>query len=215
MKRGFTKDAYYRTKAISQLQLTIDSKTPLVRLDGHGRLHSLDLPAVEWEDGLKCWFIHGVQFPPQIWERVVNRTIPAEEAVKLSNIEMRRIAIERLGIDKVLAELHAVPIDKWREYELYQISLPNDKVLVDMRWRWTVKQQKYFGRFAKHYLTAQYLRMVDPSTNQTYFVRVPPPSRDVQQYGINDIQGVDNCRQAVAWTFHMSPEQYTDLLVET
>lgn len=216
MKQGVTKQEYLRIKNLENLQLTLGSEVSQLRFDDRDRLHSLDSAAVEWKDGIKAWFIHGVQFPPQIWERVVNRTIPASEAITLTNVEMRRIAVQRLGVEKVLSDLNATPKDSWREYKLYQLDICDDYVLLDNLGRWTEKQMKYFGRFTKKYLKAQYLRMVDPSTAQTYFVRVPPSVEDIMQYSVIGIHGVDTCQEAVAWTFGMTAEQYvTNLERET
>ena len=203
-----------RLKLLEKKQLTIDSEIVSFQLDDKERIHSIEGPAIIWKDGFKAWFIHGAQFPPQIWERVVDRTIPAREAVALSNAEMRAITIERLGITKVLTELNATAVDEWRGYALYRLNYPDDYWEQEKR-IWTSRGHVKFFK-EKKFLTAQYLRCVDPSTAQIYFLRVPPPKKEVFENQIADCDSVDTCQEAVAWTFHMKAKDYPYFLqVET
>jgi hypothetical protein len=182
----------YRIELSRRGQSTLEHEIKILRTDDRGRPHSLDQPAVEWEDGFKCWFIEGVLFDPKTWEAIVTRTQPAKEAINLTNVEQRRIAINRIGVEKLLDELKALAMEIWHGYALYGIQLYDDIELIDAHR--TEKQQKYFGRFDKHFLEARFLKMRDSTTGATYFLRVPPETH--------------TCLEAVAWTFNQNPMNY-------
>ena len=65
-----------------------------------GRLSSKTKGAVEWGDGYRNHFVEGVSFDKELWEKIFKeRTITAKEAVSLSNIEQRTVALQFIGWD--------------------------------------------------------------------------------------------------------------------
>jgi hypothetical protein len=66
--------------------------------DGSTRLHRDDGPAVTWPDGRKDYRLHGVGVPR--W--VLGKKLNARRIHTLSNSEVRRVAVERLGWDRYL-----------------------------------------------------------------------------------------------------------------
>jgi internalin A len=92
-----------------------------LRFDSQNRLHAEGEPAIEFADGWKIYFYHGVRLPEQYgqlhptqWQ---SQWILAEE-----NAEVRRVLIEGIGYDRLCQELSAKQIDSWQEYALLQID---------------------------------------------------------------------------------------------
>ncbi len=93
--------------------------TPLVLLDSKNRFHSLYKPAIRWKEASEFYFIHGVKFEKDLWQKVVNKELFAVEILKLENIEQRYIALKIYGAERLLTELKAELIDKSDRNELY------------------------------------------------------------------------------------------------
>jgi len=90
--------------------------------DEQDRYHSLDKPAIGWNDGTGLFYIRGVNFPRELWERVSHRKLSVKELLKLENIEQRFIALDIYGAEKLLSECKAQLIDKSeRGNTLYEI----------------------------------------------------------------------------------------------
>jgi internalin A len=92
-----------------------------LRFDSQNRLHAEGEPAIEFADGWKIYFYHGVRLPeeygqlhPNQWQ---SQWLLAEE-----NAELRRVLIEGIGYDRLCQELEAKQIDSWQEYALLQID---------------------------------------------------------------------------------------------
>jgi len=92
-----------------------------LRFDSQNRLHAEGEPAIEFADGWKVYFYHGVRLPeeygqlhPNKWQ---SQWLLAEE-----NAELRRVLIEGIGYDRICQELEAKQIDSWQQYALLQID---------------------------------------------------------------------------------------------
>lgn len=166
--------------------MTLDPIEYLVS-DDKSRLHSTDMPAIRWEDGQTEHFIEGVHFDPVTWEGIVSGKITPQEAIKLTNVEQRRIAIKRIGISKMLGSLAAKEIDFWHGMSLYEVELYDDVIITTTTG---------FGRTrtTRRYHSAKFLKVFDSTTRQSYFLRVPP---EILRSG-----------EAVAWTFGLDEELY-------
>lgn len=92
-----------------------------------------------------CW---GVIVPRQYWAHPSQWK--AEWLLTESNVEFRRIIIERIGYDRICQELQAIELDSWREYTLLKIAENVDVEPI--------------------YL----LKMTCPSTGHIHALRVPP-----------------------------------------
>lgn len=71
-----------------------------IQLDGEGRLHSADGPAVTYPDGLSIWSWQGVTVPRHVIEEP--ERITARQIQRESNVEVRHIMLERYGADRYL-----------------------------------------------------------------------------------------------------------------
>lgn len=85
---------------------------PLVvktHIDNNNQPHNVEGPAVAWSD-LNIWCIEGNLVDEQIVMRPETQT--TDQILNESNLEIRRIRIERFGWDRFLAEINAECIDK-------------------------------------------------------------------------------------------------------
>jgi len=119
------------------------------------RLHREDGPAIEYEDGSGFYFWKGIRVPDHLILRP--DLLRVDMILSEANVEMRRVMIERYGLDRFVLDAHAKTLDKWKDNELLSIELPEDP---------------------DRCLIALKLRC--PSTAAVYIIRVPPDQRTVQ-----------------------------------
>jgi hypothetical protein len=79
---------------------------PRMRLDSEGRFHDWDgALAVEWPNGEGYYFWHGVAMPPSVG-REPDAVTPSK-VIGWSNAERRRVAIERIGLQRFMQDVGA------------------------------------------------------------------------------------------------------------
>jgi hypothetical protein len=122
---------------------------PVIEITENGRFHSEKGPAIYWQDW-GMYFIEGVEFTKEEWEKVVNKTLTLEELLKFNNIEKRRVAFARMDPERVLKESKAKRLHKSkRGNELYLVE----------------------GIFSEK---AYFLKYKCPSTGRIYIKGIPP-----------------------------------------
>lgn len=85
-------------------------KPKFVRLDDRFRLHCLDGPALEWEDGFANYFIHGVAMDKEV---ILNpKKITVKKILNESNVEVRKGLIQIRGLEWFLKAAKAVEVDR-------------------------------------------------------------------------------------------------------
>jgi hypothetical protein len=106
----------------------ISAKPEYIHRDGQGRLHCETGPAVRYPDGFSVFAIHGVRVP----EKVVAspETITVQEIESKKNAEVRRVMIERYGLERYLMDSGAEEIHRDDFGILYRKALPEDESLV-------------------------------------------------------------------------------------
>jgi len=65
-----------------------------------GLAHAWERPAVRWPDGSGEWFWRGIRLPQRLSDRLPGLTAP--DIVSLRNVELRRVAVEYLGVERFL-----------------------------------------------------------------------------------------------------------------
>lgn len=125
---------------------------PQVRIDERNRFHSEIEPAIQWKDGKKFYFLNGVNLEKDLWQKIVNKTIPTAEAIKLENQEHRTLALQYIGGEKLEQDLGGVV--KCRDIYGQLIEL--------------TKLQDFNG---KNYL---YYKAIDPSKGKYIYLRTHP-----------------------------------------
>ncbi len=122
---------------------------PVIEMTENGRFHSEKGPAIYWQDW-GMYFIEGVEFTKEEWEKIINKTLTLKDLLKLENIEKRRVVFTRMEPEKVLKEAKAKRLHKSkRGNELYLVK----------------------GIFSGD---AYFLKYKCPSTGRFYLKGIPP-----------------------------------------
>ena len=175
--------------------------------DSH-RLHNTSGPAVVWPDGWGVYAIHGVRVPGWIIdtpERITVANIENEQ-----NAEVRRVMLERYGVERFLLD-SGVEVLQQDDYGLlYRKELAGDEPLIMVRVLnptpepdGTLTESEARAAFGDAVVNANLSTMqrigfasrgVTPKFKQ-YFLRVPPT--------------IGTAREAVAWTFDKPASKYS------
>jgi hypothetical protein len=105
------------------------SERPLVlKKDAQGRLHSETGPALAFADGFEIYSWHGATIP----EKVINspESLIVEDIEDQRNAEIRRVMIERYGMQRYIETSGAREIHSDETGVLYRKEFPNDEALV-------------------------------------------------------------------------------------
>jgi hypothetical protein len=73
-----------------------------VAMVADGRVHCETGPAVAWEGGARLWFLQGMRVPQHVVESP--EAITVDEVLGATNVEIRRLLLERMGYERYLAE---------------------------------------------------------------------------------------------------------------
>lgn len=90
--------------------VAIGDRPNYIGRDEEGRLHNETGPSMSWTDGWALYHWHGVVVPDE-WV-LKPETLTAEVALKQQNMELRRVAITKLGWAAILRDLKARVIDQ-------------------------------------------------------------------------------------------------------
>ena len=120
--------------------------------DEQGRLHHPTGPVVAYPDGWAVWAWHGVRVPRQVIERP--DTITVNEIRTTGNLEVRRVLLERYGLDRYLRDADATLVQADEYGRLWRCELPND---------WPLAMVEVVNATAE-----------PDGTYATYLLRVPP-----------------------------------------
>lgn len=99
----------------------ISERHSQINLDARGRLHCETGPAIAYPDGFCVHAWHGTVFP----EEWLQGKLSAQDAISTDNVELRRVACELIGWDKVLNKLHAVTVNKDIDPEIGELLSVN------------------------------------------------------------------------------------------
>jgi hypothetical protein len=116
---------------------------PRYTLDEQRRLHNQDSCALEWLNGEKQYWYHGVEVPKEVI--LDPRSLNRERILGEPNAELKRIMMERYGYGEFLEELRPVVLDDTKEGRLLQVTVPGEQtpfLLMDVRDH-TDPQQRY------------------------------------------------------------------------
>ena len=130
-----------------------------INLDQRGRLHDETGPAVSFADGFSLYASHGVAVPAWVIERPEDITVDGIDAE--SNAEVRRVLIERFGLERYLEESGAEELDRDECGVLYLKAQQADEPIVAVK-------------------VTDSTSIVEGSPRH-YFLRVPPYMRTARQ----------------------------------
>ena len=150
------------------------SERPIeLHVDSEFRLHKDDGPAIEYKDDLKIFSWHGSRGPKMaIFQEATLQSIDAE-----FNVEVRRVLIERYGVQSYLLDSGSEIRHHDQYGTLYVKEIPNDENIVMVH-----------------------------VTNST-----PEPDGDYRSYFLRVPPSIATAREAVAWTFGMTSDEYEPL----
>lgn len=88
-----------------------------------GRLHYDHDKAIEWADGTGFYYLHGVEFPKDKWERIVSEQVTLEEFAQMGlDNNQRPAALQMLRPDRLLEQVGAKLLHTGkRGVELYEV----------------------------------------------------------------------------------------------
>lgn len=122
-----------------------------VRESSTYQLHNAIGPALEYSDGFKLYYFHGVRVNQQIIEQPL--TLTAEQVLNEPNAEVRRVMIEKMGYERFFSITQAEVLDEDLEptgnpRKLLSIELPSDPdgVIVVVEVQCTTTGKKYYLR---------------------------------------------------------------------
>ena len=183
--RALAEDLARRYLFVAQVgQDVMVCRVPIkVHLDGAGRIHQEDGPAVVYQNNECAYYLHGV-FLPENWY-YVRETTSAMDILSLTNLELRRTLIERMGMDRFLEETNAELRSSDDYGSLYTIR----------------RNMHLSGLWSQEDELVVLVRLLnstpEPGTDDVfreYLVQVPPE--------------MQTPRQAVAWSFRMEESEY-------
>jgi hypothetical protein len=158
---------------------------PKVVVDSEWRLHNEQGMALEWKDGMGEYFLYGVKFEKELWEKIVQKKITKEEIFALNNQEQKSVALRLYGYNNLIKDakiIHSEGIIQngtVQTYQVLEIDLGDDDV------------------------PARFVKVINWSEPKEYILRVDPR-----------IELTKTCRGAVAWTFGLKSEKELKFMVE-
>jgi hypothetical protein len=93
----------------------------------NGRLHADGGPAVRYPDGFSVWSLWGVRIPQWLAETPADK-LDAQEILKLQNAEHRRVAIRKMGVERMYQNLNAEVLDAENEYQLMKLHFEGEPI---------------------------------------------------------------------------------------
>jgi hypothetical protein len=97
--------------------------SPVVRLnnDTPPQFHSDQLPAIEWKDGHTAYFLDGVEFKKELWEKVVSQTMTFKDIMAIDISDQRTVAL-KYNPEAIIKENATLVHKDHRNNELYLIQ---------------------------------------------------------------------------------------------
>ena len=148
----------------------ISDRPTKLNFDGEYRLHSDSEPSFAYSDNWAGYYLHGVNFPKDLWEKVVSKKMPFNEILTIENIDQRTQAMKYGNLREFLKYTKSVLMDTYEnwntKYELWK----------------TPKEANIFQIDAFHLIYS------DPTTKLEYMSGVAP------EIGIKG-----NAMESLAW----------------
>jgi hypothetical protein len=115
-------------------------------VDGAGRLHAEDGPALLCRDGFGVYAWHGVRVPESV---ILSPGAITPDAISTeTNAEVRRVMIERMGWDRYFAALGVQPVQSDRYGDLYRTTIDDAEVGVVVVTNGTPEPDGTFKRYS-------------------------------------------------------------------
>jgi hypothetical protein len=162
----------------------VSERHHILRCDETGRLHSLTGPACAYPDGFAIYAIHGVRLPEFVVERPREITVGKIDAE--TNAEIRRVMIDRYCLGEETNGAAAFMRDGGGQ---------------------RVDYDEKFGTLWRRELPDDEPIVLLEVTNAT-----PEPDGRFKHYMLRVPPTMTTAREAAAWTFNQSPDNYAPII---
>ena len=154
-----------------------------IRLDARKRLHSIEAPAIEWEDGYGLHYLEDIFFRKDKFDNIPKMS--AKKILSEKNSEIKRILIEMVGWEKFFKELPHQLIDEDKCPSGLPRKLVQIKIERNMMVDWQIRLLKMTNG------------TVEPDGKRREFVEQVPLT-------------IKTCKEAVAWQLGLPTELYIE-----
>lgn len=164
------------------------------RQDGRWRIHRTDGPAVVVGDQ-ELYYWRGWQ----VARKTVLEKPSAERILKEENQTEREVLLQRMGVENFIREAELRPVDSFHDSTLLKVDT------AEKRGHWQD------NAWTEVPLPLAFLRVVCPSTQKTYFLRVEPRRREreagtrIDAAGIHPRLGAGSCPGNLISNLHDKP----------
>ena len=154
----------------------------ICRLNALNQYHSVREASIYWKGGAEFYYLNGVNFPKDLWEKVVSSKMPFEEILAIEDIDQRTQAMRFGDVDKFIEHTKAELLDEYKKYtpELKEVNYKLYKI----------SQGEIFKE------DAYYMIYDDPSTFKKYMSGVP---------------SCKTVAEAMSWKGDISPSEWLGL----
>ncbi len=106
----------------------------------NGVLHSDKFPAIRWEDKTGIYFLNGVKFEKDLWQKIVSREMNMEDVLKIEDIDQRTQAIKyaKTGLREFYLSQNGKMID-----EVFKLDVKGRPVKYEL---WKLPKGEIFNR---------------------------------------------------------------------
>ena len=127
--------------------------TPIVKINALNQFHSDTDSAIRWKESKEFFYLNGVNFPKELWEKVVSGKMPFRDILAIEDIDQRTQSMRYSDVREFLRHTKAEKLNhSTRGNELWEIP-------------------QNAGIFS---INAYYLIYTDPSTGKEYMSGVAP-----------------------------------------
>lgn len=111
----------------------VSDRHSALHVDGRGRPHNTQGPAIEYRDGWKLYAWKGIMVPEHIIEQP--ETITAKGILNENNTEIRRAMVDIIGIEKFILDSNSKAIDEQGEYQLLRVPYLDGGEMIALKMR--------------------------------------------------------------------------------
>ena len=198
---GFLKKGIWSMRCFDQWCIVTEFPKKINR-DDENKLHSIDGSSIEWKNKDKNYFIHGVSFKRELWEKVVTDDADPFEILKIQNQEQRQAALTVIPLQNILKRTKACCKSSFTRPNIPRRS---KECVVEYQKLNFNNQVKLFEIYGGYFNFEENMKIVNyfcPSTGREYFDFVPPH--------------ITRASESMAWKFDVKEQDYiNNFVVET
>src|SRR5690606_5351497 len=112
----------YRVEYEDTLYLVPDR---ICRLNAKNQYHSDKQASIYWKGGAHFYFLNGVKFEKELWEKVVSGKMPYEDILKIEDVDQRSQALKYGDWDMFVSWYGAKKIDEFVKYDVHGNDVPH------------------------------------------------------------------------------------------